>query len=130
MTKHDHILYWKETAEEDWLASQDLFQTKHYLQSLFLAHLTIEKLSKGHWVKDNSSDYPPRIHNILRLWGDTQLAPTADYENTAADLNRFQLEGRYPDYQRAVAQQATESYTRTLLHDTAQLRTWLLSKLP
>ncbi|RZK44278.1 MAG: HEPN domain-containing protein [Hymenobacter sp.] len=130
MTKHDHIQYWKETAEEDWLAAQDLFQTKRYLQSLFLAHLTIEKLSKAHWVQDNAGDYPPRIHNILRLWGDTQLAPAPDHENTAAELNRFQLEGRYPDYQRAVAQQATEAYTRTLLHDTVQLRTWLLSKLP
>jgi HEPN domain-containing protein len=121
---------WKETAEDDWRAAQDLFQTKRYLQALFLAHLTIEKLSKAHWVQDNSGDYPPRIHNILRLWGDTQLAPVPDQENTAADLNRFQLEGRYPDYQRAAAQQATEGYTRNLLHDTAQLRSWLLSKLP
>ncbi len=130
MTKHDHIQYWKETAEEDWLAAQDLFQTKRYLQSLFLAHLTIEKLSKAHWVQDNAGYYPPRTHNILRLWGDTQLAPAPDQENTAADLNRFQLEGRYPDYQRAVAQQATESYTRNLLNDTAQLRQWLLKQLP
>ncbi|RZK23247.1 MAG: HEPN domain-containing protein [Hymenobacter sp.] len=73
-------------------------------------------------MQDNAGDYPPRTHNILRLWGDTQLAPAPDQENTAADLNRFQLEGRYPDYQRAVAQQATESYTRNLLNDTAQLR--------
>ena len=130
MTKNAHILYWKETAEEDWLASQDLFQAKRYLLCLFVAHLTIEKLSKAHWVQDNSSDYPPRTHNLLRLWGDTSLAPAPVHENTAADLNRFQLEGRYPDYQRAVAQQATESYTRALLNDTAQLRSWLLSKLP
>lgn len=130
MTKHEHILYWKEIAEDDWLAAQDLFQTKRYLQSLFLVHLTIEKLSKAHWVQDNAGDYPPRIHNILRLWGDTQLAPAPNHENTAADLNRFQLEGRYPDYQRAVALQATESYTRTLLQEATQLRTWLLSKLP
>ena len=130
MTKHDHIQYWKETAEEDWLGAQDLFQAKRYLLCLFVAHLTIEKLSKAHWVQDNSSDYPPRTHNILRLWGDTSLAPAPTHENTAADLNRFQLEGRYPDYQRAVAQQATESYTRALLNDTAQLRSWLLSKLP
>ncbi|RZK23255.1 MAG: hypothetical protein EOO56_05735 [Hymenobacter sp.] len=30
------------------MAAQDLFQTKRYLQSLFLAHLTSEKLSKAH----------------------------------------------------------------------------------
>lgn len=130
MTKHDHIQYWKETAEDDWLSAHDLFKTKRYLQCLFLAHLTIEKLSKAHWVQDNAGDYPPRIHNILRIWGDTQLLPSPDQENAAADLNRFQLEGRYPDYQRAVAAQATESYTRNLLHDADLLRSWLLSKLP
>ncbi|MBC6606066.1 HEPN domain-containing protein [Hymenobacter sp. BT188] len=76
MTKHDHILYWKETAEEDWLAAQDLLQTKRYLQCLFWAHLVIEKLSKAHWVQDNASDHPPRIHNILKLWQQTTLQPT------------------------------------------------------
>ena len=130
MTKADHIAYWKETAESNWLAAQDLFQTRKHLECLFLAHLTIEKLSKAHWVKDNAGDHPPRIHNILRLWSATQLAPSANQENAAADLNRFQLEGRYPDYQRAIAAQATESYTHNLLHEAAQLRSWLLSKLP
>lgn len=130
MTKHDHILHWKETAEEDWLGSQDLFQTKRYLLCLFVAHLTIEKLSKAHWVKDNVDDYPPRTHNILKLWAATTLQPTPAQELTATELNTFQMEGRYQDYQRIASQRATQTFTRSLLNDTEQLRAWLLSKLP
>ncbi|GAA4348897.1 hypothetical protein GCM10023185_05240 [Hymenobacter saemangeumensis] len=130
MTKHDHILHWKETAEGDWLAAQDLFQTRRYLQCLFLAHLTIEKLSKAHWVKDNVDDYPPRIHNLARVLAATAVVLTPDQEVLIAELNRFQMDGRYPDYQRMVYGVATESYTRQLLDDTKLFRLCLLSTLP
>lgn len=130
MTKHDHILYWKETAESDWLASQDLFQTRRYLQSLFLAHLTIEKLCKAHWVKDNVDDHPPRIHNLARVLASTTVVLTPDQELLIAELNKFQLDGRYPDYQRIVYQLATETYTRQLLDDTELFHQCLLSTLP
>lgn len=130
MTKHDHIVYWKETAESNWLASQDLFQTGKYLECLFLAHLTIEKLSKAHWVKDNADDYPPRIHGLARLLASTAIVLTPDQEVLVAELNRFQMEGRYPDYQRLVYAIATRSYTQQLLHDTAAFRQCLLSTLP
>ncbi|UYZ62623.1 HEPN domain-containing protein [Hymenobacter weizhouensis] len=129
MNKQDHIKHWVETCQEDWLSAHDLFQTKRFLQCLFFAHLTIEKLSKAHWVKDNSTDIPPRTHNILRLWQDTHLQPSADLENTAVELNNFQMDGRYQDYQRASYQRATEAFTRALLDDTDKLRQWLLSNL-
>ncbi len=130
MTKHDHILYWRETAEEDWLTTQDLFNSGRYMQCLFWAHLVVEKLSKAHWVQDNVDDYPPRIHNIVRLWQNTTLQPTAVQEKVALDLNQFQLEGRYPDYSRTLQKQATKEYTQTFLRDITDLRTWLLSTLP
>lgn len=129
MTKQDHVAHWKNTAEEDWLAAQDLFRSKRFLQSLFFAHLTIEKLSKAHWIQDNVSDHPPRIHDILRLWSATTLAPTPTQEGVGSTLNTFQMDGRYPDYQRIAYQRATESFTRALLQDTDNLRSWLLSKL-
>jgi HEPN domain-containing protein len=130
MTKNDHILHWKETAEDDWLTSQDLLQTKRYLQCLFLAHLTIEKLCKAHWVKDSLDDHPPRIHNLARLLAATAVVLTPAQEVLIAELNGFQMDGRYPDYQRSVYKIATEAYTRQLLHDTELFRQCLLSTLP
>lgn len=65
-------------------------------------------------MKDNADDYPPRIHGPARLLASTTVVLTPDQKVLLAELNRFQMEGRYPDYQRAVAQQATEAYTRNI----------------
>ncbi len=78
----------------------------------------------------NVDDRPPRTHNILKLWAATTLQPTPAQELTATELNTFQMEGRYQDYQRIVSRRATQAFTSALLDDAEQLRTWLLSKLP
>ncbi|MBO0358361.1 HEPN domain-containing protein [Hymenobacter sp. BT186] len=129
MTKQEHVDYWKETAEQDWSSAQVLFGAGNYLNSLFLAHLVIEKLSKALWVQDNTDDYPPRIHNITRLLAATTYALNPAEEVLVAELNQFQMEGRYPDYARTVYQRATASHTQDVLHDTATLRQCLLNKL-
>jgi len=67
MTKQQHIDYWVRTAEEDWLSVEALLKTKRYMHCLFWAHLTIEKLAKAHWVKNNEDNIPPKIHNIVWL---------------------------------------------------------------
>lgn len=101
-----------------------------HAHGLFFAHLVIEKLSKAHWVQDNLGGIPPRTHSILRLWQTTQLAPTPDQEGTATVLNDYQLEGRYPDYQRQLNVTTTAAYAQQLLAEITTLRTWLLSSLP
>jgi len=92
--------------------------------------LVIEKLSKAHWVQDNAGNTPPRIHNILRLWQATQLAPTLAQEELANVLNDYQLEGRYPDYHHQLHAITTATYAQQLLTEITDLRTWLLSNLP
>ena len=130
MTKADHIAHWKDTADDDWADVQRTIGAGAYVHGLFFAHLVIEKLSKAHWVKDNTDDIPPRTHNIVRLWQATQLAATQDQENLATKLNSYQLEGRYPDYLRNLRTTTTAAYTQQLLTDITALRTWLLSSLP
>ena len=75
-------------------------------------------------------DHPPRIHNLARLLAATAVVLTPAQEVLIAELNGFQMDGRYPDYQRSVYKIATEAYTRQLLHDTELFRQCLLSPLP
>ena len=42
------------------------FESKKYNWSLFAGHLIIEKLLKTLYIKTNNN-YPPLIHNLLRL---------------------------------------------------------------
>ncbi|WP_410780084.1 HEPN domain-containing protein [Hymenobacter sp. 5516J-16] len=68
MTKQDHVNYWKETAEQDWSSAQALLVAGNYLNSLFFAHLVIEKLSKALWVQENVSDHPREFIISPAFW--------------------------------------------------------------
>lgn len=49
MTKQEYIDYWVNTAAEDWITVEVLFETKRYMHCLFWSHLVLEKLAKAHW---------------------------------------------------------------------------------
>lgn len=97
MTKDDFINYWKESALKDWNAVQGLFETKNYVQSLFFVHLNFEKLLKAHWVKNNTENHPPKIHNLIYFINIINLEIEDEFVEFARKMNDFQLEGRYPD---------------------------------
>jgi HEPN domain-containing protein len=46
-TKNEHIDFWLIQADDDWTAVDTLFKGRNYLQSLFFAHLVIEKICKA-----------------------------------------------------------------------------------
>lgn len=59
-------------------------------------HLSLEKIIKEHVCK-NKNDLAPRIHNLVRLSGETSLTFEQRYTDVFAELNAFNIEGRYPD---------------------------------
>ncbi len=129
MTKQEHIDYWVKTSEKDWKAVMDLFKSKNYLQSLFWAHLVIEKLVKAHWVKDNEGNIPPKIHNIVYLADKTKLTISEDDKNFFNIINQFQLEGRYPDYLEGMFKKYKLLQTKLMLDKINIQRKCLLKKL-
>jgi HEPN domain-containing protein len=129
MTKADYVAHWMATADDNWRELHNMVQAGDYLPALFWAHLCIEKLSKALWVKENVPNVPPRIHNITHLLGATTFQPTPAQLILISDLNRFQLEGRYPDYHQRMRQLATATYTQTALADVTALRQCLLNRL-
>lgn len=98
MNKDELIRYWLDTSKKDWKVVQHLLKSKDYLYSLFFAHLVLEKLCKAHWIKDNKGNYPPKIHNLNKLVSETKLELSEEERTFMADFNKFQIEGRYPDY--------------------------------
>jgi HEPN domain-containing protein len=130
MNKTDHITYWKLSAEKSWNASKHLFEKADYVESLFFAHLALEKLIKAHWVKDNVQDIPPRIHNIRRLAEDTILVLDTNQVGLMEKMNTFQMEGRYPDYRFTIYQMFDQKNSKEVLDETEILYQWLLKQLP
>ncbi|MCF8378665.1 MAG: HEPN domain-containing protein [Bacteroidales bacterium] len=128
-TKQEHIDFWIQQAEDDWSAVDTLFSGKKYLHALFFAHLVIEKVCKAIWIKHNKENFPPRTHNLIFLLSTTSIELTDEKSEFLLSLNRFQLEGRYPDYSTKLNDICNEEFTKSMLETTNELKIWLLENL-
>lgn len=75
--KNKLIEYWIAGSDDDYETMVVMFDSKRFSWSLFIGHLMIEKLLKAYYVKVKS-DYPPFIHNLLRLAEKAELSLTDD----------------------------------------------------
>lgn len=128
-TKTEHIEFWINQSIDDWDAVNTLFNGRNYLQSLFFAHLVVEKLCKALWIKHNAENIPPRTHNLNYILSFTPIKLDDDSSEFILTLNRFQLEGRYPEYLTNLSNICNEPFTRSIIETTNELRLWLLGKL-
>lgn len=99
------------------------------MQCLFFAHLVLEKYCKAHWVKDNSGNFPPRTHNLVRLLDTTLVQLSEEDLLFLEEFNDFQLEGRYPDYLSAVQVRCNREYTDELLQKVNTIKRCLQEML-
>ncbi|MBI4646583.1 MAG: HEPN domain-containing protein [Bacteroidia bacterium] len=129
MTKEEHIQYWITSAKNDWKVVISLYKIKKYIYSLFFAHLVLEKLIKAHWVKDNESNYPQRLHNLVTLIEQTKLNVSSEQKEFFVKMNTFQLEGRYPDYQLKIYKLYSKKNTAKILKNVKEIKKWLLNNL-
>lgn len=130
LSKNDHIQYWLISSEEDWDRAMFMYERKDYVLWLFCIHLSIEKLSKAIWVKENrNSNYSPRIHDIKHLIADTSFVANAQQSLVIDDLQKYQIEGRYPDYKRMIVSYTNKEYADALLNGIRELRKYLLDKI-
>lgn len=124
--KEEHIKSWIEQSKDDWEAVETLFRGRKYLQSLFFGHLVIEKLCKALWIKYNDSNIPPRTHNLLHILSQIPIEVEEHRSEFLLKLNRFQLEGRYPDHITNIKTISDESFTSGMIEEIKELKLWLL----
>ena len=128
-TKTEYIDFWISQAVDDWNAVNTLYKGKNYLQSLFFAHLVIEKMCKALWIKYNTDNVPPKTHNLIHLISSIPIELTDDKSEFLLILNRFHLEGRYPEYLTKMHSICNKQFTKATINSTNELRLWLLGKL-
>lgn len=92
--------------------------------ALFIGHLMIEKLLKALYVKINN-DYPPFIHNLLRLAEKCDLKLTEDQKLFLVTVTAFNINARYDDYKMSFQQKCTPEYTVTWIENLKTNRQWI-----
>jgi HEPN domain-containing protein len=83
------------------LTGELLIREKRILHGLFFCHLVIEKAIKAHIVK-TSGEVAPRSYNLFYLSEKADLVFDNDTEIFIGILMKYQLQGRYPDYNPAL----------------------------
>lgn len=125
MNARKQIDYWRTSAGEDFMAAESLLEKGHFRHSLFFAHLAIEKMLKAH-VTRQTSDIPPRIHNLVRLAEIAELSLDPEKTESLHEFGVYQLEGRYPDSEQIVLDLQT---AKTELSEAREIFEWLKTQL-
>ena len=92
--------------------------------ALFIGHLMIEKLLKALYVNINNN-YPPFIHNLLRLAEKCDLKLTEDQKLFLVTVTAFNINARYDDYKMSFQQKCTPEYTVTWIENLKTNRQWI-----
>lgn len=122
--KEKLIRYWIDTSDDDFDTMLAMFNSGRFSWSLFIGHLSVEKLLKAYYVK-NKSDYPPFIHNLLRLAEKSDLDLTDDRRKQLAAITAFNINTRYDDYKMSFKKQCTLEFTSEWIQIIKELRQWM-----
>lgn len=119
------IDYWLKGADDDLITADLLIREHRILHGLFFCHLVIEKAIKAHYVK-SSNEIAPRSHNLIYLSENAKLDLDEDVQIFLGILMKYQLQGRYPDYNPILPDlsKVNEYYEKT-----KNLLKWLKGKL-
>ena len=104
------VKYWMKTAEHDYDTMLSLFKSKRYSDSLFYGHIVLEKTLKA-LVARNKGSHPKPIHNLLVLLEDAGIELTNEDLEFLAEVNKFNIRARYPDYKLSFYKICTLDYT-------------------
>jgi len=118
------IEYWRSGALDDLETAKVLIDKNRLVHGLFFCHLVIEKIIKAHVVK-YTNDFVPRTHNLFHLSEKANLKFDEDQEIFLGILMKYQLQGRYPDYNPDIPD---GSRVTSYLIQTENLVKWLEAK--
>ncbi len=122
------VKHWIETSNEDFTTIHSLFHAKSYGWSLFLGHISLEKLLKALYVK-RFKEHAPFTHNLFRLVELIGLDITDEYADWLDEITSFNINARYDDYKKEFYKLCTPAYTKEWIKRITTIRTWIREML-
>jgi HEPN domain-containing protein len=122
------VKHWIETSDDDFNTMLTLYKSKSFVWSLFLGHISIEKLLKALYVK-KYKEHAPFTHNLYRLGELSGLDMSEEYSDSLDEITSFNLNARYDDYQKEFYKLCTPEYTRAWIEKIKIIRIWIKEML-
>lgn len=120
--------HWIESSVEDQRGMTALFDLKMYSYSLFLGHLSVEKLLKALYVEKNSTN-APFTHNLYRLAQLCNLELDNDLSEKLDFITTFNIETRYDDYKKEFYNKCTKEFAENWINNIKDISEWLKMSL-
>ena len=124
----EDIKYWIELSEYDLETAAAMLAAGRYLYVLFMCQQALEKMLKGHVLKI-TREFPPRIHNLVRLMELAGLKPGDEKERFLEKLNYYYIESRYPEEKKSISVEINKKLAKEYLDKTREIWQWLKEKL-
>jgi HEPN domain-containing protein len=122
------VSHWLETSNEDFETMKKLFESKTYHWSLFLGHISVEKILKAYYVKKHKN-HPPFTHNLFRLAELSGLDIDVEYSDWLDEITSFNLAARYDDYKKEFYKTCNREFAMNWIEKITILREWIGRKL-
>ena len=122
------VKHWIETSDDDFNTMLTLYNSKSFSWSLFLGHISTEKLLKALYVK-RFREHAPFTHNLYRLGELIGLEMSDEYSDWFDEITSFNLNARYDDYKKEFYKLCTPEYTQAWIEKIKNIRTWIKEML-
>lgn len=122
------VKHWLDTSEDDFNTMITLFESKSYGWSLFLGHISTEKLLKELFVR-KFQRHAPFTHNLYRLAELLDLSLSEEYSDWLDEITSFNLNARYDDYKKEFYKLCTFEYAKIWIDRIKTIRTWIKEML-
>jgi HEPN domain-containing protein len=110
------VKHWIETSDEDYNSAITLFKANSFSWSLFIGHISVEKLLKAFYVKKHKK-HAPFIHNLYRLAELNEMVLTDEYADWLDKITSFNLNARYDDYKKDFNLLCNSNFTNEWIKD-------------
>jgi HEPN domain-containing protein len=130
MNIDEKIGYWLDLAEDDFITAEIILKSKRYLHFGFLCHLSVEKLLKAYFWKNNSLE-PPYTHSLLILSSKSGLNKNLDekFKKLIYKLMPLNIEARYPTNKQEIYKLLSPDYCQEIFIETKEFFEWIKTLL-
>lgn len=122
------IQFFIKESDRHWDAANSLYKTQHYDWSLFVAHLSLEKLLKALIIK-KTQQAAPFMHNLQDLARRAEVDLTKEQVKNLGEITTFNIEARYDTIRLDFYKRCTRSYAEKWLSIIKELKIWLAQEL-
>ena len=128
MNIEEKISFWMKLSDMDIPVMNHLFDSGDYHYALYIGHLSLEKILKANFVKNNQT-VPPKIHSLNKLAQKSNIKLSKEQEKFLLLVDNFNIEARYPDEKFNFYKLCTREYTIEKLEEIEEFQKWLKSLL-